>query len=70
MAAMSEPAETHICITQGNETATIYTENKALWRRLSKLGRCIRSNENHGRIYAKEFLLPVSAVVIGGAVVA
>ena len=70
MAAMSEPAETHICLTQGQDAAMVYTEDKNLWKRLAKIGRCVRKSEYHGRIVAKEFILPVSAVVIGGAAVA
>ena len=65
----AQPPETHILITGGEDTATIYTEDRALWPRLSKLGRCKRKDTNSGRIYAKEFILPVSAVLIGGAVI-
>ena len=63
----AQPPETHILITGGEDTATIYTEDRTLWPRLSKLGRCFRKRENHGRIVAREFILPVSAVLIGGA---
>ena len=65
----AQPPETHILITGGEDTATIYTEDKSLWKRLGKLGKCIRKDTNHGRIVAREFILPVSAVLIGGAMI-